>query len=52
MRGAVIYGPRDIRFEERPDPAIICSGDFIGRVFQVSGARDAAPRSLLHGSRC
>jgi threonine dehydrogenase-like Zn-dependent dehydrogenase len=22
MRGAIIYGPRDIRFEERPDPAI------------------------------
>jgi hypothetical protein len=23
MRGAVLYGPRDVRFEERPDPKII-----------------------------
>ena len=23
MRGAVLYGPRDIRFEDRPEPTII-----------------------------
>jgi len=23
MRGAIIYGPRAVRFEERPDPAIL-----------------------------
>jgi hypothetical protein len=23
MRGAILYGPRDVRFEERPDPRII-----------------------------
>ena len=29
MRGAVLYGPRDIRFEERPDPEIIQPTDAI-----------------------
>ena len=31
MRGAIIYGPRDIRFEERPDPAITEPSDAIVR---------------------
>jgi len=31
MRGTVIYGPRDIRFEERPDPQIIEPTDAIIR---------------------
>jgi threonine dehydrogenase-like Zn-dependent dehydrogenase len=31
MRGAIIYGPRDIRFEERPDPAITEPTDAIVR---------------------
>src|SRR5437773_11089982 len=32
MRGAVIYGPRDIRFEERDDPKIIEPTDAITRL--------------------
>ena len=23
MRGAILYGPRDVRFEERPSPRIV-----------------------------
>src|SRR4029453_9601694 len=23
MRGAIIHGPKDVRFEDRPDPAIV-----------------------------
>src|SRR4051794_7501562 len=29
MRGAVLYGPRDVRVEERPDPTIIEPTDAI-----------------------
>ena len=32
MRGAIIYGPRDIRFEERDDPKIIEPTDAIIRL--------------------
>jgi threonine dehydrogenase-like Zn-dependent dehydrogenase len=32
VRGAVIYGPRDVRFEERPDPKIIEPTDAIIRI--------------------
>jgi len=32
MKGTVLYGPRDIRFEERPDPKIIKPTDAIIRV--------------------
>src|SRR5918911_255 len=32
MRGAVIYGPRDVRFEERPNPTIIEPTDAIIRI--------------------
>ncbi|HEX3653834.1 MAG TPA: zinc-dependent alcohol dehydrogenase family protein [Rhizomicrobium sp.] len=32
MRGAVLYGPRDIRFEERPDPTIEKPTDAILRL--------------------
>ena len=32
MRGAVLYGPRDIRFEERDEPKIIQSTDAIVRI--------------------
>lgn len=32
MRGAVIYGPRDVRFEERADPAIIKPTDALVRM--------------------
>jgi threonine dehydrogenase-like Zn-dependent dehydrogenase len=32
MRGAVLYGPRDVRFEERADPAIIRPTDAIIRI--------------------
>ena len=32
MRGAVLYGPRDVRFEERPDPTIVEPTDAIIRV--------------------
>ena len=31
MRGTVLYGPRDVRFEERPEPAIIEPTDAIIR---------------------
>ena len=29
MRGAVLYGPRDVRFEERPEPTIVEPTDAI-----------------------
>jgi threonine dehydrogenase-like Zn-dependent dehydrogenase len=32
MKGTVLYGPRDVRFEERPDPKIIKPTDAIIRV--------------------
>jgi threonine dehydrogenase-like Zn-dependent dehydrogenase len=32
MRGAVIYGPRDVRFEERPDPTIVAPTDAVIRL--------------------
>src|SRR5215471_14703041 len=32
MRGTMLYGPRDVRFEERPDPTIIDPGDAIIRI--------------------
>jgi threonine dehydrogenase-like Zn-dependent dehydrogenase len=32
MRGAVLYGPRDVRFEEREDPKIIESTDAVIRI--------------------
>src|SRR3954469_24487864 len=32
MRGAVLYGPNDLRFEERPPPTIIQATDAIIRV--------------------
>jgi hypothetical protein len=31
VRGTVLYGPRDVRFEERPDPTIIEPTDAIIR---------------------
>ena len=31
MRGAVIYGPKDVRFEDRPDPAIVSPTDAVVR---------------------
>jgi threonine dehydrogenase-like Zn-dependent dehydrogenase len=32
MQGAVLYGPRDVRFEERPEPAIVEPTDAIIRL--------------------
>jgi hypothetical protein len=32
MRGTVLYGPRDVRFEERPDPTIVVPTDAIIRI--------------------
>jgi threonine dehydrogenase-like Zn-dependent dehydrogenase len=32
MRGAMLYGPRDVRFEERPDPTIVEPTDAIIRI--------------------
>src|SRR5690348_15503600 len=32
MRGAVLYGPRDVRFEEREDPRILEPTDAIIRI--------------------
>lgn len=32
MRGTVLYGPRDVRFEERPDPAIVEQTDAVIRI--------------------
>src|SRR4051812_18079224 len=32
MRGAILYGPRDVRVEERPDPKIIAPTDAIIRI--------------------
>src|SRR5919206_1610539 len=32
MRGTMLYGPRDVRFEERPDPAIIEPTDALIRL--------------------
>jgi threonine dehydrogenase-like Zn-dependent dehydrogenase len=35
MRGAVLHGPRDVRFEERPDPTII---EPTGAIIRISAA--------------
>lgn len=32
MKGAMLYGPRDVRFEERPDPVIVEPTDAIIRI--------------------
>ena len=32
MRGTVLYGPRDVRFEERPTPAIVAPTDAIIKI--------------------
>ena len=32
MQGTILYGPRDVRFEERPDPEIIEPTDAILRI--------------------
>jgi threonine dehydrogenase-like Zn-dependent dehydrogenase len=32
MRGAVLYGPRDVRFEERPEPKIVEPTDAVLRL--------------------
>jgi threonine dehydrogenase-like Zn-dependent dehydrogenase len=32
MRGTVLYGPRDVRFEERPDPTMLEPTDAIIRI--------------------
>ena len=32
MQGAVLYGPRDVRFEERPEPTIVEPADAIIRL--------------------
>jgi threonine dehydrogenase-like Zn-dependent dehydrogenase len=32
MQGTVLYGPRDVRFEDRPDPKIIEPTDAILRI--------------------
>jgi threonine dehydrogenase-like Zn-dependent dehydrogenase len=32
MRGAVLYGPRDVRFEERPSPTIVEPTDAVIRL--------------------
>jgi threonine dehydrogenase-like Zn-dependent dehydrogenase len=32
MRGAVLYGARDVRFEERPAPAIVEPTDAVIRI--------------------
>jgi threonine dehydrogenase-like Zn-dependent dehydrogenase len=32
MRGAVLYGPRDVRFEERPVPTIVEPTDALIRI--------------------
>jgi threonine dehydrogenase-like Zn-dependent dehydrogenase len=32
MKGAVLYGPRDVRFEDRPDPTIVAATDAIIRL--------------------
>ena len=32
MRGAVLYGPRDVRFEERATPAIVNPTDVVIRL--------------------
>jgi len=29
MKGTVLYGPRDVRFEERPEPQILNATDAI-----------------------
>ncbi len=43
MRGTMLYGPRDVRFEESPDPTIVESTDVVVRlsvacVVRVRGA--------------
>ena len=60
MRGAVLYGPRDVRFEERPDPRIVEPTDAIIRMSAtcVCGSDlwpyrglNASQRADAHGPR-
>jgi threonine dehydrogenase-like Zn-dependent dehydrogenase len=32
MRGAVLYGPRDVRIDDRPDPRIVDPADAVIRL--------------------
>jgi len=41
MRATMLYGPRDVRFEERPDPTILEPTDALLR---IAAARISAPR--------
>lgn len=43
MKGAVLYGPRDVRFEERGTPKIV------GRRTQLSGHRRRASAGPIYG---
>ncbi len=38
MRGAVLYGPRDLRFEERETPKIVEPTDAVIRIAENAGA--------------
>ena len=38
MRGTIIYGPRDIRLEERPEPTIVDPTDAVIRALSTSDA--------------
>jgi hypothetical protein len=51
MKGTVLYGPRDVRYEEREDPRIIEATDAIirlaatcVRIGPMAVSRRAAPR--------
>jgi threonine dehydrogenase-like Zn-dependent dehydrogenase len=62
MRGAVIHGPRDIRFEERPEPTITAPTDAVVRLaatcvcgsdlWPYRGANDIAEPSPIGHEYC
>ncbi len=51
MRGAVLYGPRDVRFEEREVPKIVKPTDAVIRISSacVCGSRPRACAGLICG---
>jgi hypothetical protein len=58
MLGAVLYGPRDVRFEERESPKIVEPTDAVVRmgvdslVSRSSGSRDSRPELRTARSGC
>ncbi len=43
MRGTVLYGPRDVRIDERPDPSIVDPTDAVIRIGSFAASDNTCP---------